>query len=720
MSPSAWFLLAVSSVVLAACSRPSAKSQRGHEHELLHANATKARRRAAAFEDPAKLSADDKDQEKAEMELVAKGAEKQSGRAVDNLKDSDNLDFGRKAAEKRRADGLGGGDAGSLDSGESVFTSGGSKANDPIYKIKKGACATEQGGKETDEGQTTVDGCDDQLDCREKCKLNDACGGWQWSIAQKECHHYLGVTIGGVDPQYAQDGYICGIPNSGTRDGSGKSEGNKEGKEESFKIETGACTNEKGGKETDEGQVMQPKIDDMKGCEDACRKNEDCGGWEWTENENECAHFISVVIVDVDKDFTTYKCGIPTETDYDVKKGECTDEPHGSALKEGFTDAKIEDRVECRNKCFEKSSECKGWSFNEEDRLCRHFEVPVHDADKSVEGVVCGIPLAQDESGWCFGRQSSWTLSSREAGWPWEPTPLAALRTGDYVLSAAAPDGSVVVDRVWKNLHLHDDVPQKMYEIRYEGGALVVTGNHMVYVDGILRAARDVRPGALLHTASADASDGGRADVARVVLTVAVVSEQLVNPITLSGRLLVGASSPRQPPPRTPASTAELRALLRDMVLVTTVIESLGDALLVAAELPRLGKIGVYLVPDALHESTVVEDAILLLVHLLAPLPGPLSVAALIVADTVGSVLFLAFCAASSVWNAAAWAFGPTLVGAVLAASVAVAVAASGSRARSKVCSAVGRDVELVTSPPVEDAARSHVCSAGGSATLPR
>eukprot|EP00928_Gymnodinium_smaydae_P058073 TRINITY_DN4128_c0_g1_i2.p1 TRINITY_DN4128_c0_g1~~TRINITY_DN4128_c0_g1_i2.p1 ORF type:complete len:492 (+),score=78.23 TRINITY_DN4128_c0_g1_i2:80-1555(+) len=265
-----------------------------------------------------------------------------------------------------------------------------------------------------------------------------------------------------------------------------------------------------------------------------------------------------------------------------------------------------------------------------------------------------------EEGGACFGRQASWTISSQSKEGPWTITKLDELRTGDYVLSAMNPNGEIFADRVWKNLHLHEfSAPHEMLEIRHERGSLVVSPNHILYVNGTLRAAHAVRPGSVLHfsDASFDVSggQGTRGDLGvrtdatcgkeTVVLQVNRVLDALINPLTHSGRLLVGARAHARL--GRALEISEIDAYLREMVLSTTVIESPWNTLLAAAQLPRLGKLFSYALPDALHKSKLADDAILISAMAVGSLPAPFAIVLTLVVDTVGTFLFVTYHSAS-------------------------------------------------------------------------
>eukprot|EP00928_Gymnodinium_smaydae_P073477 TRINITY_DN56676_c0_g1_i1.p1 TRINITY_DN56676_c0_g1~~TRINITY_DN56676_c0_g1_i1.p1 ORF type:complete len:555 (-),score=55.69 TRINITY_DN56676_c0_g1_i1:98-1708(-) len=250
---------------------------------------------------------------------------------------------------------------------------------------------------------------------------------------------------------------------------------------------------------------------------------------------------------------------------------------------------------------------------------------------------------SSSSSSFCFGRSSSWTISATNFAGPWRVTELAALRSGSYVLAANSPSGRIFVDRVWKNLHTRDNVKRDMIEIIFTDGSLVVTPNHVLYINGKPSAARDLMPGDYLDRAAVgptdhDLSNWQQQEPLRVV-TVRRSRDFLINPLTHSGRLLV-ASGPQPLSKNTDLSLEH--ALQRGMVLATTVVESPGDVLLNAAAMPRLGKLAAMLFPDAAEASSAAEELTLLAVSVGQVLPEPLVLPALIGMDAIATLSLVA------------------------------------------------------------------------------
>eukprot|EP00928_Gymnodinium_smaydae_P020901 TRINITY_DN1808_c0_g1_i1.p1 TRINITY_DN1808_c0_g1~~TRINITY_DN1808_c0_g1_i1.p1 ORF type:complete len:2728 (-),score=649.36 TRINITY_DN1808_c0_g1_i1:100-8283(-) len=79
------------------------------------------------------------------------------------------------------------------------------------FTMKKGACSETIGGSETDKGQEKHPEITTAAGCRDACKKDKGCKGWQWTDAKRACKLFKGVTILDADPKYARN-YWCGIP----------------------------------------------------------------------------------------------------------------------------------------------------------------------------------------------------------------------------------------------------------------------------------------------------------------------------------------------------------------------------------------------------------------------------------------------------------------------------------------------------------------------------
>ncbi|EOD07819.1 hypothetical protein EMIHUDRAFT_125043, partial [Emiliania huxleyi CCMP1516] len=118
----------------------------------------------------------------------------------------------------------------------------------------------------------------------------------------------------------------------------------------------------------------------------------------------------------------------------------------------------------------------------------------------------------------CFGAGS---------GGAAEKVLMAELRSGDRVLSSMAEIARVIV-----NQHKEVVLSARMVRISHSGGSLALTPDHVLRVDGVLAAARDVKPGSNL--------DGAKVESA--TLTTGAI----INPVTTSGYIL--AAGPKGTP----------------------------------------------------------------------------------------------------------------------------------------------------------------------------
>ena len=106
---------------------------------------------------------------------------------------------------------------------------------------------------------------------------------------------------------------------------------------------------------------------------------------------------------------------------------------------------------------------------------------------------------------------------------------MAALTAGDLVLTASV-DGALAATRVLVNEHAARDARSSLLEVTTAGGAVLsLTPDHPLYIDGRLRAARELTPGVALRRASGEAV---------AVVRVASRFGTVVNPVTAAGTLL--------------------------------------------------------------------------------------------------------------------------------------------------------------------------------------
>lgn len=111
-----------------------------------------------------------------------------------------------------------------------------------------------------------------------------------------------------------------------------------------------------------------------------------------------------------------------------------------------------------------------------------------------------------------------------------ERVPMTALLAGDAVLTADS-QGELSVDRVIVNQHRAAAVTSPTLTLKYAAGnALSLTPDHVLLVDGAMKAARLAAAGSKLRLA-----DGTAATVEAVVPGLAA---SVINPITTSGTIL--------------------------------------------------------------------------------------------------------------------------------------------------------------------------------------
>jgi hypothetical protein len=109
-----------------------------------------------------------------------------------------------------------------------------------------------------------------------------------------------------------------------------------------------------------------------------------------------------------------------------------------------------------------------------------------------------------------------------------ERVPMAALRAGDFVLTGGADHGPPVFERLLISYHKHHQLAMPMVSLRHGGGALTMTADHLLFVDGQLKRAADVAVGSRLALPS-----GESVAVTRVVRR----SAQIINPWTPSATI---------------------------------------------------------------------------------------------------------------------------------------------------------------------------------------
>lgn len=140
----------------------------------------------------------------------------------------------------------------------------------------------------------------------------------------------------------------------------------------------------------------------------------------------------------------------------------------------------------------------------------------------------------------CFHRETDAWAASSPLG-PWRRTPMPELQAGDYVLSADASTGEPIADRVLKNFHVSDESTHPMLEIVHQLGKVIVTPDHVLYVNDQFQLARSVKQGDVLRGVRHSSTRAQLADV--TVQHVKTVFGRIINPLTQSGLILVAGDA---------------------------------------------------------------------------------------------------------------------------------------------------------------------------------
>ena len=134
----------------------------------------------------------------------------------------------------------------------------------------------------------------------------------------------------------------------------------------------------------------------------------------------------------------------------------------------------------------------------------------------------------------CFGPKAS-SVSAL--------VPMTDLSAGDIVVSLDLKTGAPTLDRVVVNQHKAVTHWSPLITIETDSGAtLTVTPDHVIALDGRFVAASKAAPGASLSGASLSINTLSTANITRVVER----SGGVINPVTLSGTILVADSSGRR------------------------------------------------------------------------------------------------------------------------------------------------------------------------------
>jgi len=121
--------------------------------------------------------------------------------------------------------------------------------------------------------------------------------------------------------------------------------------------------------------------------------------------------------------------------------------------------------------------------------------------------------------------------------------PMMDLSAGDIVVSLDLKTGAPTLDRVVVNQHKAVTHRSPLVTIETDSGAtLTVTPDHVIALNGRFVAASKAAPGASLSAASLSTSTLSAANITRVV----ELSGGVINPVTLSGTILVADISGRR------------------------------------------------------------------------------------------------------------------------------------------------------------------------------
>ena len=108
---------------------------------------------------------------------------------------------------------------------------------------------------------------------------------------------------------------------------------------------------------------------------------------------------------------------------------------------------------------------------------------------------------------------------------------MKELSAGDRVLTIA--DGALTFTRVIVNQHAHVDTPAMMLTLHTAKGAISLTHDHAIYVDGALAAASEAKVGSILTTLE------GQLAIQHIGMSQAAI----INPVTAAGTVLASDGS---------------------------------------------------------------------------------------------------------------------------------------------------------------------------------
>jgi hypothetical protein len=138
---------------------------------------------------------------------------------------------------------------------------------------------------------------------------------------------------------------------------------------------------------------------------------------------------------------------------------------------------------------------------------------------------------------------------------------MKELAAGDRVLSMA--EGALAITRVVVNQHVNADKSAPMLTLHTSQGAVSMTPDHAVFVDGALVAASEAKVGSVLTNAQ------GEVAIKRITKSDAAI----VNPVTASGTILASDAS-------APVLAASHPIWIAPLMVESTVARSVANAAL--------------------------------------------------------------------------------------------------------------------------------------------
>jgi len=202
------------------------------------------------------------------------------------------------------------------------------------------------------------------------------------------------------------------------------------------------------------------------------------------------------------------------------------------------------------------------------------------------------------------------------------------LKAGDKVLVMDEVTQALSVDRVSLNLHLRDE--SKRYSgvrLTHKHGSLDLTPDHMVFVNGRPTAASNAKAGDLLQVLIL--RRGSSSTITTPITSVSSWQGGIINPITNSGRILVGAPLALAKDEGGEGTEgngegADVRVWESSFTLATTVINSPGNVQLMLVSMPSFLKGASLMYPAEFQQSEHIEAAIMFVVTLTSTMAAAL------------------------------------------------------------------------------------------------